>query len=59
VTKYKSEGYVTIVDRYKGIIRNGGDIIPSTLIDKVIEQHPAVTSCATIAMPNEKWGEDH
>jgi fatty-acyl-CoA synthase len=51
------EGYVTIVDRYKDIIRSGGEIIPSTLIDKVIEQHPAVVSCATIAMPHEKWGE--
>jgi fatty-acyl-CoA synthase len=52
-----AEGYITIVDRYKDIIRSGGEIIPSTLIDKVIEQHPAVTCCATIAMPHEKWGE--
>lgn len=51
------EGYITIVDRYKDIIRSGGEIIPSTLIDKVIEQHPAVACCATIAMPHEKWGE--
>lgn len=51
------EGYITIVDRYKDIIISGGEIIPSTLIDKVIEQHPAVAYCATIAMPHEKWGE--
>lgn len=51
------EGYITIVDRYKDIIRSGGEIIPSVMIDKIIEQHPAVTSCATVAMPHEKWGE--
>jgi fatty-acyl-CoA synthase len=27
------------------------------LIDKVIEQHPAVACCATIAVRHEKWGE--
>lgn len=51
------EGYITIVDRYKDIIKSGGEIIPSILIDKVIEQHPAVACCATIAMPHEIWGE--
>jgi len=51
------EGYITIVDRYKDIIKSGGETIPSTLIDKVIEQHPAVLQCATIGAPHEKWGE--
>jgi len=51
------EGYVTVVDRHKDIIRSGGETIPSTLIDKVIEQHPAIACCATIATPHEKWGE--
>lgn len=51
------EGYITIVDRRKDIIKSGGETIPSMLIDKLIEQHPAVASCATIAMPHEKWGE--
>lgn len=50
------EGYITIVDRYKDIIRSGGETIPSMLVEKVIEQHPAVAYCATIAMPHEKWG---
>jgi len=52
-----NEGYITIVDRYKDIILSGGEIIPSALIDKVIEQHPAVAYCATIAKPHEIWGE--
>lgn len=51
------EGYITVVDRYKDIIKSGGETIPSLMIDKVIEQHPAVAQCATIAMPDEKWGE--
>jgi fatty-acyl-CoA synthase len=51
------EGYITIADRYKDIIRSGGETIPSLMIDKVIEQHPAVAQCATVAMPNKKWGE--
>jgi fatty-acyl-CoA synthase len=51
------EGYITLVDRYKDIIKSGGEIIPSVSIDKVIEQHPAVVCCATIAVSHEKWGE--
>ncbi len=51
------EGYITIVDRHKDIIKSGGEIIPSMLIDKVIEQHPAIIYCATIGIPHEKWGE--
>jgi fatty-acyl-CoA synthase len=51
------EGFITVVDRYKDIIKSGGEIIPSMMVDKIIEQHPAVACCATIAMPHEKWGE--
>ena len=51
------EGYILIVDRYKDLIRSGGEIIPSVTVDKVIEQHRAVAHCATIAMPHGKWGE--
>jgi fatty-acyl-CoA synthase len=51
------ENYITIVDRSKDTIKSGGEIIPSVLTDTIIEKHPAVACCATVAMPHKKWGE--
>lgn len=52
-----SEGYVNIVDRKKDIIISGGENIYSTEVDYALYDHPAVLECATIGVPDDKWGE--
>jgi 3-(methylthio)propionyl---CoA ligase len=46
-----------IRDRSKDIIISGGENISSIEIEKLFFQHPAVSSAAVVAQPDEKWGE--
>ncbi len=52
-----SDGYVELKDRKKDIIISGGENISSIEIENCISSHPLVSTCAVVAMPNEKWGE--
>ncbi len=51
------DGYLQIADRAKDIIISGGENISSVEIEGVLMMHPAVSLCAVVAMPHEKWGE--
>ena len=51
------QGYVSIIDRKKDIIVTGGENVASLEIEKAIHDHPAVTECAVIALPDPHWGE--
>ncbi|MCY3982446.1 MAG: AMP-binding protein [Roseovarius sp.] len=51
------DGYLQIVDRLKDIIISGGENISSVEVEGVLMKHPAVSLCAVVAMPHEKWGE--
>lgn len=51
------DGFVYIVDRYKDMIKSGGENVFSAEVENAIYQHPAVAMCAVIAIPDERWGE--
>ena len=51
------DGYIQLKDRSKDIIISGGENISSIEIEEVLYKHPAVSSAAVVAMPDEKWGE--
>jgi fatty-acyl-CoA synthase len=51
------DGYVQLKDRSKDIIISGGENISSIEVEEAIFRHPAVSLCAVVAMPDEKWGE--
>jgi fatty-acyl-CoA synthase len=50
-------GYVTISDRIKDVIKTGGEWVSSVDIERLISQHEAVYEVAVIGLPDEKWGE--
>ena len=54
---WDSERYVLIVDRKKDIIISGGENISTLEIERVLLDHPAVSECAVIGVPHERWGE--
>jgi fatty-acyl-CoA synthase len=51
------DGFLYLVDRKKDMIVSGGfNIFPSE-IEKVLTDHPSVSSAAVIGVPDPKWGE--
>jgi 3-(methylthio)propionyl---CoA ligase len=51
------DGYIQITDRLKDIIISGGENVSSVEVEGVLMAHPAVSLCAVVARPDEKWGE--
>jgi fatty-acyl-CoA synthase len=57
VATIDSEGYVTIVDRTKDLVKSGGEWISSVDLESTIMGHPKVLEAAVIGVPDEKWQE--
>lgn len=57
VVKIDAEGYVTITDREKDVIKSGGEWISSVAIENALMSHPAVLEAAVFAAKHEKWSE--
>lgn len=51
------EGYMTITDRSKDVIKSGGEWISSIEIENVTVGHPAVAEAAVIGVRHPKWDE--
>ncbi len=52
-----SDGYLTIHDRARDVIRSGGEWIYSVLLENLIMDSPEVVEAAVIGYPDKKWGE--
>jgi acyl-CoA synthetase (AMP-forming)/AMP-acid ligase II len=54
---YDEHGLRIMVDRYKDIVKSGGENVSSIRVESVLSQHPGVTKAAVIGLPHERWGE--
>ena len=52
-----SDGYIKIVDRYKDLIKSGGEWISSVDLENTIMAHPKVLEAAVVGLPHPKWEE--
>ena len=57
VAKIDQEGFMTITDRTKDIIKSGGEWISSIDLENICVGHPEVANAAVISVPHEKWEE--
>ncbi|WP_280385853.1 long-chain fatty acid--CoA ligase [Nocardia wallacei] len=57
VGKISPDGYLTLVDRSKDVIKSGGEWISSVDLENAIMGHPAVAEASVIGIPDEKWDE--
>ncbi|MEJ5362630.1 MAG: long-chain fatty acid--CoA ligase [Spirochaetota bacterium] len=57
IATINEEGYISLVDRTKDLIKSGGEWISSVDLENEIMAHPRVLEAAVIAMPHEKWQE--
>ena len=51
------DGFMTITDRTKDLVRSGGEWISSVELENLLMAHPAVLEAAVIAVPHERWNE--
>src|SRR2546426_1982127 len=51
------DGYFTIVDRLKELIKYKGLQVPPAELEAVLRTHPAVSDAAVIPIPDEEAGE--
>ncbi|WP_227985222.1 long-chain fatty acid--CoA ligase [Nocardia spumae] len=51
------DGYLTLVDRAKDIIKSGGEWISSVDLENAVMAHPDVVEAAVFGVPDEKWDE--
>jgi len=51
------EGLRIMVDRYKDIIKSGGENVSSIRVEALLHEHPQVAKAAVIGLPHERWGE--
>ncbi|GAA3225416.1 long-chain fatty acid--CoA ligase [Actinocorallia longicatena] len=51
------DGYLTLTDRAKDVIKSGGEWISSVELENHLMAHPAVAEAAVVGVPDEKWGE--
>ncbi len=52
-----SEGFITVVDRKKDMIKTGGENVASREVEEMIYRLPAVSEVAVVGLPHPKWVE--
>jgi fatty-acyl-CoA synthase len=57
VGRVDPQGYVTLTDRAKDVIKSGGEWISSVELENHLIGHPAVSEAAVVAVPDERWQE--
>ena len=51
------EGYISVVDRKKDMIKSGGENVASREVEEMIYRLPQVSEVAVIGLPDAKWVE--
>lgn len=54
---YDDNGLMIMVDRYKDIIKSGGETVSSIRVEQMLIVHPKVAQVAVIGLPHNRWLE--
>ena len=57
VGRIDAEGYLTLTDRSKDVIKSGGEWISSVELENTLIGHPAVYEAAVVGVADDKWQE--
>jgi fatty-acyl-CoA synthase len=57
IGKITQNGYLTLVDRAKDVIKSGGEWISSVEMENDVMAHPDVAEAAVFGVPDDKWDE--
>ncbi len=54
---YDENGLKIMVDRFKDIVKSGGENVSTIRVEAVLHSHPLVEKAAVIGIPDPRWGE--
>lgn len=54
---YDEQGLRIMVDRFKDIVKSGGENVSTIRVEAILHQHPGVAKAAVIGVPDDRWGE--
>ncbi|GAA4393588.1 long-chain fatty acid--CoA ligase [Tsukamurella soli] len=57
VATISPDGFMTIVDRTKDMIKTGGEWISSVELENTVMSNPTIAEAAVVGVPDEKWDE--
>ncbi|HQE14443.1 MAG TPA: fatty acid--CoA ligase [Mycobacterium sp.] len=57
VGRIDAQGYITLTDRAKDVIKSGGEWISSVELENQLIAHPQVREAAVVGVPDERWQE--
>jgi acyl-CoA synthetase (AMP-forming)/AMP-acid ligase II len=57
VAHIDEDGAIWFKDRFKDVIKSGGENVASIEVERCLLQHPAVADAAVVGAPHERWGE--
>ena len=57
VGRISADGFLTLTDRSKDVIKSGGEWISSVELESQLMAHPGVAEASVVGVPDEKWGE--
>ncbi|MCW2674557.1 MAG: fatty-acid--CoA ligase [Frankiales bacterium] len=57
MARMERDGYFTIVDRSKDLVKSGGEWISSVQLEGACLAHPAVREAAVVGVPSRRWDE--
>lgn len=55
--EFRDDGLRVMVDRYKDVVKSGGENVSSLRVEAVICTYPGVARVAVIGLPDVRWGE--
>ena len=57
IGRLTADGYLTLTDRAKDVIKSGGEWISSVELENQLMGHPAVKEASVVGVPDDRWGE--
>jgi acyl-coenzyme A synthetase/AMP-(fatty) acid ligase len=54
---YDEQDQRVMVDRYKDMVKSGGENVSSIRVEAVLHQHRSIARAAVIGIPDDTWGE--
>ena len=57
VGRIDAQGFITLTDRAKDVIKSGGEWISSVELENELIAHPDVVEAAVVGVPDERWQE--